>query len=108
MLKIIFAVGALVPAPVIAQIASFPSSEQTATTAGQVSESSVGEVGQRQTRFNVAKGIVPMARVASRIQNRVDSRIHSRIDRGYNPEVDATSSIELTEKQIRTSGSFKP
>lgn len=107
-LKIIAAVGVLVPAPVIAQTASSSSFEQTVTTAGRVSESTVGEVGQRQTRFDVAKGIVPTARVASRIQNRVESRIHSRIDLGYDPKIDATSSIEIAEKQARTSDNIKP
>lgn len=99
--------------------ASLPCSAQTGTSSsasarlpapavamasGHISESAVGKVGQRQTRYQAAEGIAPTARIASRIQNRVQSRIRSRLDRDYYPQSNATSSFVVAEDTARTAG----
>lgn len=73
---------------------------------GRTARSSVGQVGQRQTRDTAAEqaGIKPMARIASRIQNRVQNRIRNRIDRNYDPQAGATDPFVVAEDQARTSG----
>lgn len=74
--------------------------------AGRTARSSVGQVGQRQTRDTTAQetGIKPMARIASRIQNRVQNRIRNRIDRNYDPQAGATDPFAVAEDQARTTG----
>lgn len=74
--------------------------------AGRVAESSVGQVGQRQTRESAATetGIKPMARIASRVQNRVQNRVRNRIDRDYDPRANATDPFAVAEDQTKTSG----
>lgn len=69
--------------------------------AGRTAETGAGEVGRRQSARDVGTGIEPTQRVNSRINSRVQSRIRSRIDRNYNPEADATSSIEAAAAQTR-------
>lgn len=73
---------------------------------GRTARSSVGQVGQRQTRDSAGEqaGIKPMARIASRIQNRVQNRIRNRIDRNYDPQAGATDPFAVAEDQARTSG----
>lgn len=73
---------------------------------GRTARSSVGQVGQRQTRDSAAEqaGIKPMARIANRIQNRVQNRIRNRIDRNYDPQAGATDPFAVAEDQARTSG----
>ncbi len=73
-------------------------------TNGRTARSSVGEVGQRQTRESAAAeaGIKPMARIASRIQNRVQNRIRNRIDRNYDPLANATDPFAVAEDQARS------
>lgn len=73
---------------------------------GRTARSSVGQVGQRQTRDTAAQqaGIKPMARVANRIQNRVQNRIRNRIDRYYDPRANATDPFVVAGEQARTSG----
>ena len=74
--------------------------------AGRTARSSVGQVGQRQTRDTAAAeaGIKPMARIQNRIQNRVQNRIRNRIDRNYDPQANATDPFVVAEDQARTSG----
>lgn len=72
--------------------------------AGHVANSSVGQVGQRQTREEVAPNIKPIERIASRIQNRVQSRIRNRIDRYYDPQANAASPFEAAGEQARKAG----
>lgn len=74
------------------------------TRAGQTARSSVGQVGQRQTREQAAPSIEPMGRIASRVQNRIQSRIHNRIDRYYDPRANATSPFATAGEQARTAG----
>lgn len=73
---------------------------------GLTARSSVGQVGQRQTRDTAAErtGIKPMARIMSRVQNRVQNRIRNRIDHNYDPQANATSPFITAEDQARTSG----
>ena len=73
---------------------------------GPTPRSSVGEVGQRQTRDSAEQqaGIKPMARIASRIQNRVQNRIRNRIDRNYDPQANANDPFVVAGEQARTSG----
>src|SRR3546814_11782990 len=64
---------------------------------GQIAESAVGQVGQRQTATAIDTG--PMGRVNTRIQNRVQNRIRNRIDRSYDPTANATSPFEVAAEQ---------
>lgn len=70
---------------------------------GQVADSAVGQVGQRQTGQML--GLRPAARLITRIPSRVQNRIRNRIDRNYDPQSNATSPFataeELTQGTIR-------
>jgi hypothetical protein len=79
----------------------------TPTQQGRTATSSVGQVGQRQTREEAAKSIAPMGRISSRIQNRVQSRIRNRIDRNYDPLANARTPFAAAEEQTRTPGGRK-
>ncbi len=70
---------------------------------GGIARSSVGQVGQRQTRDTAAQqaGIKPMARIVSRIPNRVQNRIRNRIDPSYDPQANAASPFLTAEDQAR-------
>lgn len=74
---------------------------QEETRSGQVAESAVGQVGQRQTAAAIETG--PMGRVNTRIQNRVQNRIRNRIDRSYDPTANTTSPFEVAAERS-TSG----
>lgn len=76
--------------------------QDSAATAGRTAESSVGAVGQRQTRANTgdAFNIEPMARLDTRISNRIRSRLRNRIDRDYVSTADAVGAF--TEANERT------
>lgn len=73
---------------------------------GQTATSSAGQVGQKQTREDLAAetGITPMAKIDTRIQNRVQSRIRNRIDRYYDPQANAVSPFEVAGEQLRRGG----
>lgn len=71
---------------------------------GDVARSTAGQVGQRQTRAEIAPNIVPTARLDGRIANRVQSRIRNRIDRNYDPQANATSPFEVAGDQARVAG----
>jgi len=77
-----------------------------ANPSGRTARSSVGQVGQRQSRDTAAQqtGVKPMARIANRVQNRVQSRIRNRIDRNYHPQANATDPFVVAEDQVRTNG----
>lgn len=74
--------------------------------AGRTAQSSVGRVGQRQSReaSSTQAGIKPMARIASRIQNRVRNRIRNRIDLDYDTLVGTTNPFSAAEDQTRMPG----
>lgn len=74
---------------------------QEDTHPGQVAESAVGQVGQRQTAAAIETG--PMGRVNTRIQNRVQNRIRNRVDRSYDPTANTTSPFKVAAEQV-TSG----
>lgn len=69
--------------------------------AGQVAESSVGIVGQRQAREQMGAYASPMGRIANRIPNRVQNRIRNRIDPSYDPQANAASPFLTAEDQAR-------
>jgi hypothetical protein len=69
---------------------------------GSVPASSVGDVGQRQTREKAMPNVAPTGRLTNRIQNRVQSRIRNRIDRNYDPQANATSPFAVAETRART------
>lgn len=73
---------------------------------GRTARSSVGQVGQRQTRDTAEQqtGIKPMARITSRVQNRVQNRVRNRIDPYYDPQANATDPFVVAGDQVRTSG----
>lgn len=66
---------------------------------GQVAESAVGQVGQRQTAGNSQANIEPMGRLNNRVANRVQNRIRNRIDRYYDPRANTTSPFEVAAEQ---------
>ncbi len=70
---------------------------------GSVPLSSVGEVGQRQTRDEARPDVTPTGRLSNRIQNRVQSRIRNRIDRNYDPQANAVAPFATAEDQARIS-----
>jgi hypothetical protein len=72
--------------------------------AGEVADSTAGQVGQRQITRGATIGVQPMARIASRIQNRVNSRIRNRIDRYYDPQGNAANPFAVAEDQTRSPG----
>lgn len=74
--------------------------------AGRTSQTSAGQVGQRQTRDTAAveAGIKPMARIANRIQNRVQNRLRNRIDQNYDVRANATDPFAVAEDQARSGG----
>lgn len=72
---------------------------QEATQPGQVSESAVGQVGQRQTAGSSQTNIEPTGRLNNRIANRVQNRIRNRIDHSYDPTVNTTSPFEVAAEQ---------
>ncbi|OYZ78992.1 MAG: hypothetical protein B7Y12_09155 [Rhizobiales bacterium 24-66-13] len=72
---------------------------QEETRSGQVAESAVGQVGQRQTASNSQANIEPMARLNNRIPNRVQNRIRNRIDRFYDPTANTASPFEVAAEQ---------
>lgn len=72
---------------------------QEETRPGQVAESAVGQVGQRQTAGNSQANIEPMGRLNNRIPNRVQNRIRNRIDRFYDPTANTASPFEVAAEQ---------
>lgn len=95
----------LLATPALGQVAD-RSEPPPATTvpiqSGRVADSTVGRVGQRQTRQEAAPNVQPLARISGRINNRVQSRIRNRIDRNYNPQANATSPFEVAADRART------
>lgn len=88
----------------IAMIASIALGSMPAVAqkiSGGTGRSSVGQVGQRQTRDQNPAGIEPLARINNRLQNRVQSRQRNRIDRFYDPRVDVTSPFAVAADQVR-------
>jgi hypothetical protein len=69
-----------------------------------VANSSVGTVGQRQTRDEIAPDIALVGRIDGRISNRVQSRIRNRIDRYYSPQANTASPFAIAEDQARAAG----
>lgn len=88
--------------PVILILASTPVAGQNASV-GQTANSSVGQIGQRQSRANAAQNVAPTGRVNNRIVNRIQSRIRSRVDRSYDPQSNAMSPFKVTGAQVRRS-----
>ena len=78
--------------------------KETGRTAG----TGVGEIGQRQTRSDVAPSIQPMARTDTRIRNRVQNRLMNRIDRNFDPTQSANLQVEQADERARRTGRTKP
>ncbi len=55
------------------------------TAVRQAPVTDAGQIGQRQTRADVAKGagIQPMARINNRLSTRIETRFRNRLDRNY-------------------------
>ncbi|MBB3475335.1 hypothetical protein [Sphingomonas sp. BK345] len=62
-----------------------------------------GQVGQRQRRDQVV-GVVPTARIDSRIQNRVISRLQTRLDENYVGVQSGATVIENAGERSRRTG----
>src|SRR3546814_16322619 len=75
---------------------------QEMARSGQVADSAVGQVGQRQTAENSQANIEPMGRLNNRIPNRVQTRIRNQIDPTYNPHTTEISPFQFAaEKKNR-------
>lgn len=92
--------GGLVIDPTLDQLPPPPSVGPTLRV-GQISDSSSGQAGVRQTRDQI-DGLDPMARINNRIQNRVQSRVRNRIDRNYDSRANSTSPFEVADQATRT------
>ena len=109
-----FWAGGGAPAPAQVRPPSTPVQEEDAqplpalpaNQVGDVAESSVGQVGQRETRDSAAlvDGIKPNARIDGRIQNRVQNRIYNRIDRNYGPQAGVVNPFAVAQDQTRVGG----
>lgn len=84
-------------AAVLPLIASSAQAQETPLP-GQVADSAVGQVGQRQTAASIQAE--PMGRINNRVANRVQNRIRNRIDRSYNPTANTTFPFEVAAEQI--------
>lgn len=106
--------GCTVLSLVLLLMASPPATAQQVTTTqpmlvpaleGQVAQSSVGQVGQRQTREQTAPNTPPMNRIASRLQTRIQSRLRTRIDRLGAPPATPLTAFIVAEEEARTKSS---
>jgi hypothetical protein len=61
-----------------------------------------GQVGQRQTREDVAPNLQPMQRIENRVPNRIQNRIRNRIDENYDSQATTTSPFEGANGQSRS------
>ena len=77
--------------------------QQSGSVQGRTPTTSLGDVGRRQTRGDLAQGVgvEPMDRIETRIANRVQSRIRNRIDRFYDPQANALSPFEDAGEKAR-------
>ena len=67
---------------------------------GEVAESAVGQVGQRQTATSTQTNIEPLDRLDNRITNRIQNRIRNRVDRSYDPTANTTSPFEVAAEKM--------
>lgn len=88
-----FSIGIAAVLPLITS----PTRAQETPHPGQVADSAVGHVGQRQTAASLQAE--PMDRINNRVANRVQNRIRNRIDRSYNPTANTTSPFEVAAEQ---------
>src|SRR3546814_20332808 len=72
---------------------------QEVARSGQVADSAVGQVGQRQTDENSQANIEPMGRRNNGIPNRVQTRIRNRNDRIYDPHALALPTLDVATPQ---------
>jgi hypothetical protein len=95
------------PAFLAALVVATPGLAQD-TEPGRTAEVGGTEIGERQTREEVAPNIEPIRRIANRVQNRVQNRIRNRIDRNYDPYANATKPFEVAADQARVSERRSP
>lgn len=77
-------------APVIAQ-----------TDPPGAARSSVGTIGQRQTRSDVTTNAMTLGRINGRLENRVPSRLQTRLDRNYDRAASVSDRIQAAADQAR-------
>lgn len=70
---------------------------------GKVANSAAGRAGERQNKSSVA-GILPTARVETRVANRVQARLRNRIDRYYDPQANAISPFKVAGETSKRQG----
>jgi len=102
--------GLLVPSPALTQNLEQQvygaRSQQVPTAsrplpAGRIADAGTGQIGQRQTRTQVAPHVEPLGRIQNRVANRVQNRIRNRIDRDYDPTANAASPFRVAGEQAR-------
>lgn len=69
--------------------------------AGRTADTGAGQIGQRQTRAQMAPNVKPLGRIQNRVANRVQNRIRNRIDRNYDPQANATSPFRVAGDRAR-------
>jgi hypothetical protein len=105
MALVALSVLAAAPGRAQAQQTNAPSTEDMQVAQGaRTAETGTGDIGQRQTREEVAPYLVQTGRIISRVQNRVQNRIRNRIDRNYDPQANAASPFEAATDRARTAG----
>jgi hypothetical protein len=75
---------------------------------GRLARSSVGEVGQRQTREAAPSGLRPAARIDGRIQSRIRNRIYNRLDRYYDPAANSVRPFAVAEDAVQAAQRKEP
>lgn len=66
-----------------------------------VATSSVGKVGQRQTRNQPTVSTPATGRINNRVQNRIQLRTRNRLNRFYSPQSQTASPFDVANQQSR-------
>lgn len=77
---------------------------ETARTA----DTGSGEIGQRQTRDEIAPNVEPLGRIYNRIENRVQNRLRNRVDRNYDATANTTAPFKRAQIRTRTAVGRRP
>lgn len=79
---------------------SAPPLNQASAHIGDVADSAVGQIGQRQNGAHHPSQMEPMGRLNNRISNRVQNRISNRIDRHYDPAANGSSAFDRAAEEL--------
>lgn len=71
-------------------------------------DTSVGDIGRRQAREDVAPNMEPLRRLNNRIENRIQNRLRNRVDRSYDQTANTTAPFERAQENSRTGSRRRP